>query len=127
LILWTIISILLRKLEYCGIRGNELNLFKSYLSNRYQRVKVNNILSDELPVYYSVPQGTILGPLLFIIYLNGLLNQNIDSGEIFCFADDTAILFSSDCQKNTKSIVNTGLDKIKTWLNNNSLQINKLQ
>ncbi|KAF0769928.1 Reverse transcriptase domain-containing protein, partial [Aphis craccivora] len=85
---------------------------------------VNNKLSNELPVYYSVPQETALGSFLFIIYLNGLLNQNIDSGEIFCFADDTAIFFSSDCQNNIKNIVNTGLDKIKTWLDNNSLQIN---
>lgn len=84
-------KIFIKKLKYCGIRGTELNLFKSYLSNRLQRVKVNNIIRNKLVVNYSVPRGTVLGPLLFNIYLYGLLNQNIDSEEIFCFADDTAI------------------------------------
>lgn len=49
-----------------------------------------------LPIRYSVPQGTVLGPLLFTIYYNGLLNLNID-GEILCFADDTTIIFSGEC------------------------------
>jgi len=76
------------------VRGVKLSFLS--LTNRYQVVKINNEFSNELPIKYSVPQDTVLGPLLFTIYIKGLLNQNID-GEILCFADDTAIiLFSGD-------------------------------
>ena len=60
-------DILIRKLEICGIRGVPLDLLKSYLDNRYQAVKVNNVMSNFMPINVGVPQGSVLGPILYLI------------------------------------------------------------
>lgn len=73
------------------IRGSALNLFKSFLRNRTQVIRLNGVISDPVIITHEVPQGTVLGPILFLIYINGLLNLN-DELNISCFADDTAIL-----------------------------------
>jgi retron-type reverse transcriptase len=86
-------SILINKLEYAGVRGKALDLFSSFLVERYQAVRVDNILSNFLPINYGVPQGTVLGPLFFIIYTNGLLSLNLNA-KIISFAYDTLILVS---------------------------------
>ena len=66
--------ILLSKLFRVGIRGQALDLLKSYLANRYQKVKINNDESNYKEIIMGVPQGTILGPILFILYISDLLN-----------------------------------------------------
>jgi len=83
------------KLENAGIRGLPYNLIKSFLSGRTQRVKLNDKYSDILEVSCGVPQGTVLGPLLFIIFINDLLkiNTNLNT-EILSYTDDIAILLS---------------------------------
>jgi len=88
---WVNHQLLLRKLNYAGIRDIAYNLISLYLSDRYQIVKINDKLSQSLPFKHSVPQGKVLGPLFFILYINGLLNVNTEA-EIMCFADDTVIL-----------------------------------
>ena len=115
-------QILLFKLKSYGIRGNMWNLIKSYLSNRTQFIK-NGVLKSNLnDVNVGVPQGSVLGPLLFILLLNDLkfcttLNSII-------FADDTLLYFSFKNPTNMVKIINSELAKVDKWLSNNNLKIN---
>ena len=84
-------SLLLNKLEYYGIRGVALNWLQSYLSNRKQFVTVNGIESKNLNVKCRVPQGSILGPILFILYINDICNCSKIMNFIL-FADDTNVV-----------------------------------
>ena len=83
-------STLLTKLERYGIRGNANSLIKSYLSNRTQHIEVLGEKSDPLMIKYGVPQGSVLGPLLFLLYINDISNCS-NLGIFVLFADDTNI------------------------------------
>ena len=83
-------SILQQKLEHYGFRGNVFNLFSSYLSNRQQYVSVNNVNSSMQYIKYGVPQGSVLGPLLFLLYINDL--GNFCDSTLRLFADDTCVV-----------------------------------
>lgn len=85
-------SILLLKLDFAGIRGNALNLLSSYLSNRKQSVVIGDSTSPLIDVTIGVPQGSILGPLLFLTYVNDIARLPL-SGRIFLYADDSAIFY----------------------------------
>lgn len=116
-------AILVETLEQIGIRNCALDLFTSYISDRYQCVKIKNTLSDLEKIEYGVPQGTVLGPILFIIYLNGLFSTQ-SSGTIITYADDTAIYYSADSWPNLKSMVERDMGNIKDWFDHNLLTIN---
>ena len=116
-------SILLDKLEHYGVRTLELSWFRSYLYNRKQFVELNNMKSEEKIVKYGVPQGSTLGPLLFLLYVNDLVNV---SKLLFfiLFADDTNLLMSDKNINNLCIKLNVELKSVNSWLNANKLTKN---
>ena len=112
---------LLEKLEFYGIRGKSLELVKNYLTNRYQYVKVNDCKSKLKEIKIGVPQGTILGPLFFIVYINELLRL---VPNVLSYADDTAVLCTEKDWATTQTAMQDYLEKINYWLNINKLSIN---
>lgn len=116
-------EILLEKLECYGVRGLTNKLFTSYLADRQQRVVINGQCSDYMTVNTGVPQGTILGPLLFIIYINDLLNE-IPGNDIISYADDTALISEDTNWIAVEEKMNKHLDKVANWLSLNKLSLN---
>ena len=106
-------QILLDKLEHYGIRGTALTWFKSYLSNRGQYVSVNGYSSNQLNVTCGVPQGPVLGPLLFLIYINDLPNSS-SKLSFNLFADDANIYFESHSLSILQKVVNKELRNVKS-------------
>ena len=107
-------QILIRKLCVYGVAGKELNWFRSYLQNRKQCCKVNGHVSSMESIKYGVPQGSCLGPLLFLIYINDL-PLSLKFGEVNMYADDTSISYSSGSVTNINDSVNEDLDHLKNW------------
>ena len=104
---------LLAKLEQLNIKGDVLNLFSSYLSDRRSVTVVEGIKSAELPLNAGVPQGSRLGPLLFLIYINDIVN-NLESMP-FIYADDTTLLAKGSSTFETTNILSRDLTKISNW------------
>lgn len=111
-------KILIEKLEYYGIRENMLRLFASYLSNRKQYVCLSGSESGLLHVENGVPQGSVLGPILFLIYINDL-PYSVGEASCILFADDTTLITTGK-NSNTDS-----LQLAKHWFNSNKLQLNQ--
>ena len=100
-----------------------LQWYRSYLSNRSQVTQVNNVLSDKMGLKCGVPQGSILGPLLFILYINTLPSALEDS-DTFLYADDTAIVCKGNNHDEVNSKLSKQLTKAHTWLCNHKLSLN---
>ena len=116
-------SILLDKLEHYGICGIAKEWFSSYLRNRKQIVSINNTCSDYLDITCGVLQGSVLGPLLFLIYINDF--QRCSSKlDFHLFADDSNLLYASKSLSGIESIINAELVHVKTWLAANKLSLN---
>ena len=123
-------TILIDKLRHYGLQGNSLNWFKSYLSNRKQYVEYNNSHSSYANVSTGVPQGSILGPLLFIIYMNDIAKVT-DKFHFVLYADDTSLVepigtFNSNINDRTivSESINRELRLITDWLSLNKLSLN---
>ena len=116
-------QILLAKLENYGIRGKILDLIKSYLTDRKQYVQLGNFKSQVRPISCGVPQGSVLGPLLFLMFINDL-PKCCPLGKVRIFADDTTIFFHSD---NINDIISTArniMEHLTSWFNANKLTLN---
>jgi hypothetical protein len=116
-------NILLRKLSKYGIRGIALDLLCNYLDSRSQYVSFNSFNSDLLPITCGVPQGSILGPLLFILYINDISTVS-DILFSILYADDSNLFVQGKNISRMVSTMNAELVKIVTWINANQLSLN---
>ena len=116
-------QILLNKLHLYGIRGSVLDLFKSYLTNRKQHVVIENVKSENQQIKCGVPQGSILGPLLFLLYINDISHIS-HILQCILFADDTSIFLSHKNKNTLQTIFNQEINLISQWLSENKLTIN---
>jgi hypothetical protein len=119
-------EILLKKLQFYGIVGKFYKLIKSYLDNRYQKVDWNKHHSTWDKIRCGVPQGSILGPLLFLIYVNDLtlINKDIKDSEMILYADDTSVIITAPNHMVLNTQANQLFYKINTWFQNNLLLLN---
>lgn len=119
-------DLLYEKLKNNGINGPPLNWFISYTKNRKQIVELNNCYSDPEEIKYGVPQGSVLGPLLFLIYINELTDIKMASIDykVISYADDTVILFTGLSWEKAFKSAETGMLAIKNWLDKNLLTLN---
>ena len=116
-------SILLTKMEHYGVRGIALEWFKSYLNNRKQYVYINGETSQLNDISCDVPQGSVLGPLPFLIYINDLPNIS-KVLHFFLFADDTNIYYEAEPPKTLEHVMNKELRELHKWLVVNRLSPN---
>ena len=116
-------DILIYKLKAYGLSETALKLIQSYLTNRKQYVEINNTQSTKNDITVGVPQGSILGPLLFIIYINDIIHSSTVF-KFIIFADDTTLYTTLDTQEDINDILNDELVQINNWLKVNKLSVN---
>ncbi len=106
-----------------GVRGIVHDWFKSYLADRYQFTYVNSVKSEIMKISCGVPQGSVLGPLLFLVYMNDIGNV-IENQKIKLFADDTNLFVAGQSVKEAADLANKYIDKLYNWLLANKLSLN---
>jgi hypothetical protein len=116
-------EILIKKLEHYGIRGVAKHWFESYLRGRYQTVTVNNTKSSTNIISCGVPQGSVLGPILFVLYVNDF-HHSSNLFDFHLFADDANLFYRHKNINILQSDVNTELNSINVWLCANKLSLN---
>ena len=116
-------QILLRKLELYGIKGQALTLLRSYLTNRNQKCQIKNSFSSERLIKCGVPQGSILGPLFFLLYINDLPHC-LNKTKPRMFADDTNLTASANSLTDLEAAANSDLENLRKWLIANRLSLN---
>ena len=116
-------DVLLNKLQHYGFRGTISDWFSSYLTNRKQTTDINGYISEQQLTTCGVPQGSVLGPLLFLIYMNDI-QYSSTKFKFFLFADDTNILYADKHLRSLESVANAELTKVYEWLTANRLTLN---
>lgn len=116
-------DILFHKLENLGIRGVSLKLFRSYLKNRSQSVYYDNTFSTRLNIHKGVPQGSVLGPILFLIYINDIEKAS-NEFKFTMYADDTSLIISDKNKGKLHAQCQFELEKINQWIESNFLKLN---
>lgn len=116
-------NILLYKLNHIGIRGVTHTLFKSYLNNRTQSVHCNKKCSPIKQIDQGVPQGSILGPILFLVYINDVINAS-SKIDFTIYADDTTLVMKDKNIDKLHEIVTNELSNIDLWIKSNNLKLN---
>ena len=116
-------DILLSKLKNYGFRGVVNDWFKSYLIGRRQYTTVNGYISDSHRTLCGVPQGSVLGPLLFLLYINDLYKSS-NKLQFYLFADDTSLTYANRDLKKLETEINEELFKVFLWLDVNKLTLN---
>lgn len=119
-------NLLLKKLDMYGFRGHVSKLLRSYLSSRRQYVHINGHSSEIKPIESGVPQGSILGPFLFNVYINDIVNIS-HSTQFFIYADDASLLFDGDDASELIDNANETLEKLNRWSRHNALKINAVK
>ena len=114
---------LLQKLRYFGITGKPLKLLESYLTGRKQFVSHSNNNSPTVHISYGVPQGSILGPILFLIYINDI-TRAAPSLSFSLYVDDTTVTITRPTMEEAQSTINSELSSINKWINANGLTLN---
>ena len=119
-------QILLNKLEIYGIKDEALQWFNTYLTNRKQQVKINNSKSDFKHISCGVPQGSILGPLLFLLFINDL---PLYTNNVFTdlYADDTTLYDVQDSMEQIENNLQTALNNLHIWCRGNGMILNSLK
>ena len=117
------VETMLFKLNCLGVKETELLWFRNYLSDRVQCVQYMSAISGPRPVSCGVPQGSILGPVLFVLFVNDL-PQVIKHAKITLYADDTVLLYPSANTEEIKACLEVDLQRASVWFKNNKLQLN---
>ena len=116
-------DILLKKIHALGLRGNVGNWLKNYLTNRQQCTVANNFVSELKNITCGVPQGSVCGPLLFLLYINDL-PKSLNYSKVSLYADDTVIYVTESDIKHAENLLQQDLNSLQTWCNMNKLTIN---
>ena len=116
-------SFLLKKMSKMGITGKLHDWVKNYLTSRYQRTLANNVIPNQKLITCGVSQGSVLGPLLFIIYINDI-SKAIKNSKVSLYADDTVIYISHSDYLSAVHLIQSDLDSVHIWCDRNKLTIN---
>ena len=118
-------KILYDKLEHYGVRGQPLQLLKSYLSNRMQYISANdNYCSSMIPITCGVPQGSILGPFLYLVYINNLPVPTCTDSKMALYADDAVLICHEKSKHTPKAKTEKELKNVKSWVASYKLSLN---